>query len=93
MLAARRAQNSFEIEKTAAAPVLPTLSAIGLVWNPKIGSVTRNMRPVAEKTQSIDGKVYIRTVEPGAVRNAVGIRSGAFSGNMKVSFQAARSIG
>jgi hypothetical protein len=29
----------------------------------------------------------------GAVRNAVGIRCGAFSGNMKVSFQAARSIG
>src|SRR5260370_4624614 len=29
----------------------------------------------------------------GAVRNAVGIRFGAFSGNMKVSFQATRSIG
>jgi hypothetical protein len=29
----------------------------------------------------------------GAVRNAVGIRCGAFSGNMKVSSQAARSIG
>ena len=29
----------------------------------------------------------------GAVRNAVGIRCGASSGNMKVSFQAARSIG
>ena len=29
----------------------------------------------------------------GAVRNVVGIRCGAFSGNMKVSFQAARSIG
>ena len=29
----------------------------------------------------------------GGVRNAVGIRCGAFSGNMKVSFQAARSIG
>jgi class 3 adenylate cyclase len=29
----------------------------------------------------------------GAVRNAVGIQCGAFSGNMKVSFQAARSIG
>jgi integrase len=28
-----------------------------------------------------------------AVRIAVGIRCGAFSGNMKVSFQAARSIG
>ena len=29
----------------------------------------------------------------GAVRNAVGIWCGAFSGNMKVSFPAARSIG
>ena len=29
----------------------------------------------------------------GAVRNVVGIRCGAISGNMKVSFQAARSIG
>jgi hypothetical protein len=29
----------------------------------------------------------------GAVRKVVGIRCGAFSGNMKVSFQAARSIG
>ena len=32
-------------------------------------------------------------ITEGAVRNAVGIRCGAFSGNMKVSFQAARSIG
>jgi len=29
----------------------------------------------------------------GAVRNVVGIRCGALSGNMRVSFQAARSIG
>lgn len=29
----------------------------------------------------------------GAVRNVVGIRCGAISGNMKISFQAARSIG
>ena len=32
-------------------------------------------------------------IAQGAVRKAVGIRCGAFSGNMKVSFQAARSIG
>jgi hypothetical protein len=30
---------------------------------------------------------------PRGVRKAVGIRRGAISGNMKVSFQAARSIG
>jgi hypothetical protein len=33
------------------------------------------------------------TATGGAVWNAVGIRCGAFSGNMKVSFHAARSIG
>ena len=32
-------------------------------------------------------------VRPGAARDVVGIRRGAISGNMKVSFQAARSIG
>ena len=31
--------------------------------------------------------------EDGAARDVVGIRRGAISGNMKVSFQAARSIG
>ena len=31
--------------------------------------------------------------EMGAARDVVGIRRGAISGNMKVSFQAARSIG
>jgi len=34
-----------------------------------------------------------RHVQHGGVREAVGIRRGAISGNMKVSFQAARSIG
>jgi len=32
-------------------------------------------------------------ISAGAVRTVVGIWCGAFSGNMKVSFQAARSIG
>jgi len=35
----------------------------------------------------------INLVASGAVRNAVGIRLGEFSGSMKLSFQAARSIG
>jgi hypothetical protein len=34
-----------------------------------------------------------RHVAKGAVRSVVGIGCGALSGNMKVSFQAARSIG
>jgi Lrp/AsnC family leucine-responsive transcriptional regulator len=45
----------------------------------------------------IVGVANTRTIIPvkriGAVREVVGIGRGAFSGNMKVSFQAARSIG
>ena len=36
---------------------------------------------------------WLSVKDVGAVRNVVEIRCGAFSGNMKVSFQAARSIG
>ena len=35
----------------------------------------------------------VATAAFGAARDVVGIRRGAISGNMKVSFQAARSIG
>jgi hypothetical protein len=35
----------------------------------------------------------VSSLRYGAVREVVGIGRGAFSGNMKVSFQAARSIG
>ena len=38
-------------------------------------------------------EAVLAKVRQGAVRNVVGIRCGAISGNMKVSFQAARSIG
>jgi hypothetical protein len=41
-----------------------------------------------DRQQQSPGSIATR-----AVRIAVGIRCGAFSGNMKVSFQAARSIG
>ena len=37
--------------------------------------------------------VASRLCDEGAARDVVGIRRGAISGNMKVSFQAARSIG
>ena len=40
----------------------------------------------------VSHKALARSVAAG-VRNAVGILGGAISGNMKVSFQAARSIG
>jgi nucleotide-binding universal stress UspA family protein len=44
--------------------------------------------------KSVNAKVTVLTVStPDAVRNVVGIRCGAISDNMKVSFQAARSIG
>jgi hypothetical protein len=38
-------------------------------------------------------KSFHLDIKVGAVRNAVGIRYGVFPGNMKLSFQAARSIG
>ena len=41
---------------------------------------------------AIEEKQY-RFLEGGAARNVVGIRRGVISGSMKVSFQAARSIG
>jgi len=39
------------------------------------------------------GFIYGLPIVMGAVRNAVGIRYGVFPGNMRLSFQAARSIG
>jgi DNA end-binding protein Ku len=47
------------------------------------------------KGYKVDTDTYIEVSkdELGAVRNAVGIRFGGFSGNMKVAFQATRSIG
>ena len=49
-----RDQNSFERKNdTATAPgAAQTIRSWLLVWSPKIGSVTENMNPVAEKTQS-----------------------------------------
>ena len=38
-------------------------------------------------------KLYVPGPSLAGVRKAVGIRGGAISGNIKVSFQAARSIG
>jgi hypothetical protein len=66
----------------------------------------KNMNPEQHYIQDhvdlyehIDDPAYLKKEETfeswyeGAVRNVVGIRCGAISGNMKVSFQAARSIG
>jgi glycerol-3-phosphate dehydrogenase len=62
----------------------------------------RFMRPDAARYISPDAYRFMPpgasdsvcgVVSAGAVRNVVGIRCGAISGNMKVSFQAARSIG
>src|ERR1700682_578382 len=58
--------------------------SIGTAWRRHSGT---NWRPT---TQSSNGSPPPGT---GAVREVVGIGRGAFSGNMRVSFQAARSIG
>ena len=48
-------------------------------------------RAITQRAWSIQR--VLSNISQGAVRNAVGIRCGAFSSNMKVPFQAARSIG
>src|SRR5271168_1482646 len=56
-----------------------------------------NMDHPSPEDEVADGKALADQVEElardGAARRVVGIRRGAISGNMKVSFQAARSIG
>jgi hypothetical protein len=56
MPAAHRAQNSLEIKKPPQPRGWQTIRGWLLVWSPKIGFVTRNMKPVAEKTQSTAGE-------------------------------------
>jgi hypothetical protein len=58
-------------------------------------SVESFAEETAEAARNTTNEVLksIRDEAKGAVRNVVGIRCGALSGNMKVSFQAARSIG
>src|SRR5258708_16019603 len=46
-----------------------------------------------DRLHDVSWKTLWEETSAGAVRNAVGIWCGAISGNMKVSFQAARSIG
>ena len=52
---------------------------------PTMGRRAQDRSPVA--------LTLAQKLPPGAARDVVGIRRGAISGNMKVSFQAARSIG
>ena len=51
------------------------------------------LTPAEETTYRYLSLLYPPDPPPGAARDVVGIRRGAISGNMKVSFQAARSIG
>ena len=46
-----------------------------------------------EVTAGLSDETPVVASTKGAVREVVGIGRGAFSGNMRVSFQAARSIG
>ena len=56
------------------------------------GLTDRSRRPYRHANQ-LPVQIETLIVRSGAVREVVGIGRGAFSGNMKVSFQAARSIG
>ena len=49
--------------------------------------------PPEQRTEGAGLYNLSRNIGSGAARDVVGIRCGAISGNMKVSFQAARSIG
>src|SRR6266566_4731627 len=50
-------------------------------------------KPSIQALERAQGYLKLPNGRAGAVRNVVGIRCGALSGNMRVSFQAARSIG
>ena len=50
-------------------------------------------RPTALRDRRASQCIVLDRAMRGAARDVVGIRRGAISGNMKVSFQAARSIG
>jgi hypothetical protein len=52
-------------------------------------TVAGELIPMATQDQAF----VMASILEGAARDVVGIRCGAISGNMKVSFQAARSIG
>ncbi len=47
----------------------------------------------AKAHRIVAGRIVLTGVAAGAARDVVGIWRGAISGNMKLSFQAARSIG
>jgi hypothetical protein len=60
--AARRAQNSSEIKKIAAQPrCCPDYPGLVVGWSPKIGSGTRNTRPVADRAQLYQRTRHIQT--------------------------------
>ncbi|HEY6375913.1 MAG TPA: DUF2177 family protein, partial [Edaphobacter sp.] len=70
-------------------PNLPAAAAFYLIYF--VGIVVFAVMPAARN----GGRVSALSLGGllGAVRNAVGIRFSGFSGNMKVAFQATRSIG
>jgi WD40 repeat protein len=78
--------------------IVTTAWAIGTVWNVKSRKVIavlrghENSRVLSSAFFSSDGSRIV-TYSLRGVREAVGIRRGAISGNMKISYYAARSIG
>src|SRR5664280_2343001 len=88
MLQHNAAQSIDALDQIAAAidALRPVFGAVAVSVDEQNTTTNELARSATETSQ------FVASVA-GAVRNVVGIRVGAISGNMKVSFQAARSIG
>ena len=100
-IAAAKVNNSGQLGRKSRLGRPPGGIALAARELPLVGRTPEARRKIITRARKIDQitpKAKQAAIEAnldnnGAVRNAVGIRCGAFSGNMKVSFQAARSIG
>ena len=81
-------QDRFELHATCAAATGDEIKQCG-----SLSAFAQALWPAKITERCLSAISFSDVCRTGAVRNAVGIRCGAFSGNMKVSFQAARSIG
>ena len=96
MVAALRAEGR-EINRKRVRRLMRLMGLEALVPKPGTSKASpqNKIYPYLLRGLTIDqpNHVWAADITHGGVREAVGIRRGAISGNMKVSFQAARSIG